>query len=161
ILAAGQTHTISGTSFLAARVHGGGSPDPAWGGPGIGLQRSGAIQLHLPDPSKEGAAYAIRLQSSGNAGLAGFGPSDRHRARLPPVLPDGPPDPGPAGTKLLALPGDAAALAMTLDSHDRMIVAGYHDTHTLVARLTPDGSLDPSFAQGGYVDLDPVPGVAS
>jgi uncharacterized delta-60 repeat protein len=164
VLAAGPTHTISGTFFLAAHVRADGSADPAWGGPGIGLQGSGAFQLRLHDRFKEEAAYAIRRQSNGTAVLAGYGHRGRDHVGLAGIRPDGTPDLafGATGTKVLDHTGSAAALAMTLEPDDGMVVAGYHDTHAFVARLAPDGSPDPGFAQGvGHVDLDLAPGVAS
>jgi uncharacterized delta-60 repeat protein len=157
IFAAGGEHTISGSFFLAAHVRADGSADPAWGDGG------GALRITLPDGSRSAVAFAIGRQSTGSVVLAG---ADRRRgehAAVAAALPDGRPDPafGATGSRVLALEGDAAALALAVGPDDGIVVAGHHGQRALVVRLAPDGEPDASFAQGGHADLDPIPGAAA
>lgn len=72
--------------------------------------------------------FVTRLRHDG-AVDASFG--ERGRTLLPPAGPD------------------AAVRALARDEHGRIVVAGGGDGDGFVARLAPDGALDPSFARGG------------
>src|SRR5438132_3796152 len=78
------------------------------------------------------------------------------------MLTIGQPDPsfGVGGKILTDFVGDwdSAGRAAALQADGRLVVAGYAGTngtrHAAMARLQPDGSLDPSFGNGGLVTTD-------
>jgi uncharacterized delta-60 repeat protein len=78
---------------------------------------------------------------------------------------DGQPDPtfGNQGQVRLHGVDVAQASAVAVDAEGRVVIAGRRDIHlgrdVLLARLMPDGALDPSFGHGGE-QLLPIPGAS-
>jgi uncharacterized delta-60 repeat protein len=131
-----------GGSHSVARLLPDGSLDPDFG--------SGGIAAVMPGSFISGLALA--LQPDGRILLAGPAPGDGgHRvARL---LPDGSLDPGFGSGGIAAVMAGSAVsgLALALQPDGRALLAGPApgDGGHRVARLLPDGSLDPGFGSGG------------
>ncbi len=132
------------------------------GGEGSVLVRylpSGALDTTFGSGGKifsgdsSGGLFAMKLQRDGTiatAGVAGF-PGNVRVTRF-----------SPSGSQLsdsfLDFGADDLAVAMALDSNDRIVVAGYSGVNDpaniIVARFTAAGSPDPTFGDGGKVSTD-------
>lgn len=147
---AGQAWISGSRQFAAARLAPGGQPDPGFGAAG----RMTIAPPGLP----EAEAKAVAIDSSGRLLLAGTdGPAGGELAPVVRLLKSGQPDPsfGKAGAVLLPLPGPGVANAVATDSTGRIVVAGGVRSgggwEPFLARLLPDGSMDPSFGGDGLV----------
>jgi uncharacterized delta-60 repeat protein len=150
IVAAGRTG--GDARFALARYKPDGSLDPSFG---IGGEVT----------TKIGASYAgsVAIDSQGRIVVAAY--TDRSfRFRLIRFLPDGSLDPsfGGDGTVLSAILGySGGGPSVTIDNQDRVVVAGASDDeldpfrrYLAVARYKTDGTLDPSFGNGGEMTTD-------
>ncbi|MGI8411714.1 MAG: hypothetical protein ACR2QA_04310 [Solirubrobacteraceae bacterium] len=116
--------------------------------------------------AENGQAFAVAIQSDGKIVVGGSASaldagsstgSPYPRVALARLAPNGSPDPGfgSGGTDILpSLGRDAAANAIGLERDGRIAVAGsqrqnLQTSSALIARLTPNGSLDGGFAFGG------------
>lgn len=142
LVAVGNHSTLVGEFFRVVHLLADGTPDPVWD----------HLQIGFPNRSISAVAYAVGRQSSGRLVMAG---ERREQVALAGVQPGGELDAsfGDGGTKVLDLAGDAVARAMLVAPDDALIVAGYHNRRSLVARLLPDGSPDPGFGIGGFMEL--------
>ena len=151
-------------AFAAARLNPDGSLDPSFDGDGRFTYAAG----------RSSSANALALQPDGKiilGGVAGIvsGPerNDFVAARL---SPDGSLDPSFDGDGLVtvAFAGSSSANALALQPDGKIVLAGVtrgvsdsdHD-YFAAARLSPDGSLDPSFDGDGLVTLDFLAGRVS
>jgi uncharacterized delta-60 repeat protein len=164
ILVAGSVSDESTrTALLVARYLSNGAPDPSFGTGGRILSQDGLGVV----PSSQ--ANGIALQPDGRIVVAGTASDDQGRNQLlvRRYLPDGTPDPsfaggGPLRTQLgPGLRTDGGAVSVQPDG--TLLVALRVDEAVGrgamgIARLTPDGRLDPSFAGGaGYATLQASP----
>ncbi|MEO0560188.1 MAG: T9SS type A sorting domain-containing protein [Bacteroidota bacterium] len=152
IVVAGYAYDGSQYDMVLARLTPDGLPDPAFGADGVividdGGDDFGLDLAMLPDGTFLVSGYAEDAGGVNRAFVARF-------------LPDGTPD-GTFGTSgrvtldFTGLPAILIALAVQADS--KIVAAGYTETgaggtETLdlaIARLLPDGTLDPSFGTGG------------
>jgi uncharacterized delta-60 repeat protein len=114
-----------------------GAPDPSFGSGGSVLTDAGTVMVE-----------GIKVQPDGKLVTldSGFDPTLFHRVRR--FLPDGSPDPsfggGDGAAEPLVAPGFWARV-LTLQPDGKIVIAGYSADDYAVARLMPDGSLDPSF----------------
>lgn len=101
-------------------------------------------------------AHAVAVQPDGKIVIAGFADNSPKQIVVARVNSNGSFDPsfdgdGAAFTSIG--PGDAGANALALDSHGRVVVAGFASNGTnydiVVVRYNPDGSLDSSFNGSG------------
>ena len=116
-----------------------GSLDPSFGAGGV-------VTTRFPASAH---AEAVALEPRGGIVLAGRSGSDLALARY---RTDGSLDPafGEGGRLVSDLRGrDGVAAAVQLDG--KIVVAGSSGPHLALARYLPDGSLDPSFGEGGEV----------
>ena len=151
VLATGRHYTMAGSYLRAAWVRADGSPGPDGSG-------SGLFFIRLTETAKNATAFAIGRQSTGRIVLAGVD-DPKDCLVLVALLPTGERDGsfGDTGVVELSPAGDAtAALALAVAPDDALVVAGRRGGHSLIARLTPDGTPDPRFGEGGYAMLDPV-----
>jgi uncharacterized delta-60 repeat protein len=114
-----------------------GALDPSFGSGGSVLTDAGTSTVH-----------GIKVQPDGKLVTldSGYDPTLFHRVRR--FLPDGSPDPSFGGGDGVAEPLMAPgfwARELTLQPDGKIVIAGYSADEYAVARLMPDGSLDPSF----------------
>jgi uncharacterized delta-60 repeat protein len=141
--------------FAAARYDPDGSLDSSFG-------TAGRLVLDLGGRLPE-RARAIVIEMDGRIVLGGT--TDQGNGFvLVGLLPDGSVDPGfgAAGRFLLPYGTGADCNAMTLQRDGKIVAAGwvFPPNAELVVRLFPNGSLDPSFGQGGIATV-PAPAVAA
>jgi uncharacterized delta-60 repeat protein len=138
IIAAGYTDT----KFAILSLNSNGTPDASFGG-GTGRSQSGLNELPQ-------GANAMAVQSDGKILVAGPGGGNFGVGR---VGTGGSYDPsfGPNGDGQVAIDfgGNDEATAMTLQPDGKILVAGTDGDGFAVARLMPNGALDPSFGTGG------------
>jgi uncharacterized delta-60 repeat protein len=114
-----------------------GALDSSFGSGGSVLTDAGTSTVH-----------GIKVQPDGKLVTldSGYDPTLFHRVRR--FLPDGSPDPsfggGDGAAEPLVAPGFWARV-LTLQPDGKIVIAGYSADEYAVARLMPDGSLDPSF----------------
>lgn len=146
IVAVGQNN--SGGMYVA-RYTTTGLPDTTFNG-------SGLVNIPLVSPSTNAIATGVAIQSTGNiiiAGLAyGGGPNQCFVTRYtnPGVLDT---SFGTSGYFMHAFGTNDSLNSMSCQSNDNIVITGNTNTpsETLVARLTPSGSLDNSFNGTGYI----------
>ena len=132
--------------------------DPSFGSGGV---------ARIPNPIGEGSFWAedasdVAVQPDGKILVAAEGRgADTVYWAVVRFLPDGRLDPGfgVGGAAVLTEtnPGDARGIALQPDG--KILVTGAawcKEKCFAVARLTPDGQLDPSFGDGGIVRHDPI-----
>jgi|GEM_PF-1395397 len=137
-------------------------PDGSWD-----PEFSGDGKLLSATSGRTHAGNAVAIQADGRIVVAGYSAgsygSDFTLMRF---LPDGTRDPEFNGDRHLRLDFDGrddVALAVTIQDDRRIVVAGFSDPDGggragALARLLPDGSLDPSFGDLGQLILQvPVP----
>jgi uncharacterized delta-60 repeat protein len=149
-----------GGDFAVARLTPRGDLDDTFapGASGVGIAR-------LDFAGRDDAAYAVRALPDGRILLGGEAEiattvisDDFAVARL---NTDGSPDAtfgvnGRATVRFLTSSGDVhgTVLDLTVDSAGRIAAAGRSDFYAAVARFTPNGQVDTSFNQSGYVLTD-------
>lgn len=150
---------LSGVEVRAATTSG--APDPTFSEDGI-----------AEAPLMEGRVWSTVVQPDGRIVVAGssgwaftFGePSDFAVLRF---TPDGRLDPSFGGDGMVTIAfasGAAQAHGVALQPDGRIVAAGCTGcdwtgaSDVAVARLNPDGSLDPSFGAGGRIDGIPIAG---
>jgi uncharacterized delta-60 repeat protein len=159
IVSAGITQDGSGnTKFAILSLNSNGTPDASFG---VGTGRSESGVSELPR-----GANALAVQPDGKILVAGPGGGNFGVGR---VKTDGFYDPtfGPSANGQVAIDfgGDDVANAMALQPDGKILVAGTDGDGFAVARLTPDGALDPSFGAGGkatvnFTGVDVAAGIA-
>lgn len=145
ILAAGYTATgqYYYTSFALARFFPDGQLDEQFG-------TFGLVNNYFGQTTEDVRANAMVLQPDGKIVLAGRAGGKISLARF---LPDGTPDPefGLGGNVQIAdIPGGSEAFALAIQPDGKLLAAGSNGDIILV-RLTPNGSLDPTFGIEGKV----------
>ena len=147
--------------FVVYRHRIDGSLDPAFGD-------AGRAVFGFPSGGNFAAGLAVQRDDKivvAGTTLVGNFPDWHWEFAVLRLLPSGEADPsfGDGGRVRFGFPGGQEILAgdVEIDSEGRIILVGYHDEDAVVARLLPDGSLDPSFAGGGkrkfqYVSTDPA-----
>ncbi len=160
LVVVGQSFTGRSIDFAMVRYHPDGSLDSSFGSGGQVTSDFCARTVEeryandiVPDSISGG--WRVRLQADGKIVVTGT-PSDALCSS--PVMfrynPDGSLDPsfGENGRVITALTKQEGTLsACTLQGDGKLVVAGTSGTGFAVARYYPDGSLDPSFGQGGTV----------
>jgi uncharacterized delta-60 repeat protein len=114
-----------------------GALDPSFGSGGSVLTDAGTVMVHGMKVQPDGKLVTLD---------SGYDPTLFHRVRR--FLPDGSPDPSFGGGDGAAQPLVAPAFwarELTLQPDGKIVIAGYSADDYAVARLMPDGSLDPSF----------------
>ncbi len=151
----GRIVMVGGTfaDFVVARFDANGVLDATFGDAGI------VTTDMIPDKQEE--ALAVAIAADGGIVVAGYSGFDATVA-LARYLPDGSLDPafGSGGRVVGTLPGRGYAMAIEPDG--AIVVAGESDVQgrgddfedLLVARFRPDGTLDPTFGDGGQVRTD-------
>jgi uncharacterized delta-60 repeat protein len=124
------------TGGAAAAEAAPGAPDPTFANGGTLLTDAGSVMVE-----------AIKVQPDGKLVVldSGFDPVLFQRVRR--FLPDGTPDPsfdGDGVAEPLVAPGFWTG-ELALQPDGKIVIAGYSADDYAVARLMPDGSLDPSF----------------
>jgi uncharacterized delta-60 repeat protein len=136
--------------FSPASAAADGAPDRSFG-------KGGSLSYA---PQRFSGAAGVAVDAQGRILVAATlddGSLLRTRAALLRLLPDGTLDPafGSGGVASIAPPAPyttSRAEALALDAQGRMVVAGEVDDDVpAVARLLPDGTLDPAFASGGIL----------
>jgi uncharacterized delta-60 repeat protein len=158
----GHTAEFVTADFGVARYDRRGRPDRRFGG-------DGRVSVDLRDGYD--VANAVLRQRDGLIVAVGtaFPPDGTTPAfGLVRLRPDGSLDPtfGDGGTVVTGFADPTWAEAAALQPDGRIVVAGYSDSnltarsHVTIARYRPDGSLDPTFGDGGIVtttfDDDPL-----
>jgi uncharacterized delta-60 repeat protein len=114
-----------------------GALDPSFGSGGSVLTDAGTVMVHGMKVQPDGKLVTLD---------SGYDPTLFHRVCR--FLPDGSPDPSFGGGDGAAQPLVAPAFwarELTLQPDGKIVIAGYSADDYAVARLMPDGSLDPSF----------------
>lgn len=167
IVVVGTVTTSVGTGrfgLLAERYNANGSLDPGFG-------TAGVVDVLSGQSSGQGYAVAIqpdgKIIATGSADVAGAGSTTPH-ATVVRLNKNGGLDPsfGAGGTEMLALGDYSYALAVALEPDGRIVIAGSQAPgqlapSALIARLTPSGGLDPSFAGTGFYIRQFARGAAS
>jgi uncharacterized delta-60 repeat protein len=114
-----------------------GAPDTSFGSGGTVLTDAGTVMVMGAKVQPDGKLLTLD---------SGFDPVLYQRVRR--FMPDGSPDPSFGGGDGVAEPLVAPNFwsgALTLQPDGKILIAGYSANEYAVARLMPDGSLDPSF----------------
>lgn len=133
--------------------------DPAFGDGGLAMTNFGL----------ESAAGFGAIVASGQPTIAGYVTDDHERPALARLQADGTPDEGFGEAGLtwtdvgeLGPPDSAIFTALTTDTNDRIVAAGYWGygdgdgedfDAAIVARYEPDGTLDPTFGEQGIATV--------
>ncbi|MEA2480846.1 MAG: hypothetical protein QOJ07_2768 [Thermoleophilaceae bacterium] len=104
------------------------------------------------------------LASGPDGGVAGAGASNTNLVVMR-LRPDGSPDPafGAGGTAVVPVGRQVGVTGVALGASGNVVVqAGYfgeadNNRHTMLVRLRPDGTLDPTFGGGSGILLDSLP----
>lgn len=136
----------SETAFLLARYLPNGALDRRFGSDGI----------VVTDLEGEGNAVDVATDSSGRIVLAGTSSESASASvTLIRYLPNGTPDTSFGGDGVVVPPVSGHATGLAIDASDRIVVSGFRgeviDASSLVARFTPDGTLDPDFSGDGLI----------
>jgi uncharacterized delta-60 repeat protein len=158
IVVAGSTSDGTSGDFAVARYMPDGRLDPSFGNGGI---------VTTDFNGRDEQAVALNLDSDGRMVVAGYsrGPRGVSYFAMARYRPNGSLDTsfGDHGRVLTTVGGPSSHIdAMAIDSRGRIVLAGqayrYHDTFDyfdfLVARFTPNGTLDPAFGRGGIVSTN-------
>lgn len=150
IVAAGRSSALGGMDFGLAAFLPDGTLDTGFSDDGLWYEDLGGAN------GVDDRAFAIAVQSDGKIIVAGTSevPADDWNFVVLRFLPNGELDTtfGDQGQWLFGSSADDRATAVAVMADDRIVVAGTSDAGAnndlLVARLLPDGQLDPSFAGG-------------
>ena len=158
---------LGATLFAFARHDANGKPDESFGFGGT------AETLMTPGPGAIAHARAIRVLDDGRIVAAGFAgsesPGSARRIVMGRLSADGELDESFSANGILTLKlegDDERASALSVQGDGKIILAGEaaadpeSPQHFMLARLTPDGALDPSFSGSGYVINREFTGVA-
>jgi uncharacterized delta-60 repeat protein len=161
----------TGIDFLVSRFNANGTPDATFGEDG-----SMSVGFDSDDVPSDDSCQGIAVQHDGRIVMVGehavTGSDGYSQFAVARVDATGKLDPSfGKGTGRMVFsfaPTDryAAAYAVAFDADGRILIAGQTkvaqlDTNIAIARLLPDGSLDPAFDQDGMVTLDSNPGPLS
>ncbi len=140
LVAAGYSDSFN---FALVRYLADGNLDTSFGSDGKVTTNFGA----------NGAGKALVLQPDGFIVVAGYSNGDFALARY---LADGSLDPsfGTGGSVTTDFGSDDEGKSVALQPDGRIVVAGYSNGNFALARYLADGSLDPSFGNGGIVTTD-------
>lgn len=149
IVAAGRINTGAGENFALVRYNPNGSLDTSFGSGGIVTTNAGGSQSW---------AYAVAVLADGKVVAAGFSNALPGRSVLIRNNADGSLDSG-FGTGGIALgtAGGGTLRSVVIQPDGKIVAAGWADVGAagaadiLVARYNADGSPDPLFGTGGYV----------
>jgi uncharacterized delta-60 repeat protein len=114
-----------------------GAPDPSFGSGGTVLADAGSVMAEGMEVQPDGKLVVLD---------SGFDPVLFQRVRR--FMPDGSPDPSFGGGDGVAEPLVAPGFwtgSLALQADGKIVIAGYSAGEYAVARLMPDGGLDPSF----------------
>ena len=150
IVAAGSVNAIGSINFGVARfLVPSGDFDPAFGdGDGTAVVSFG---------SGTEIAHDLALQRDGKILLAGESATGANDFAVARMTAQGTPDPafGTAGKRVIDVPGSGDAFDVALQPDGKILVAGDSNSSgkggLAVARLLPNGALDPTFGSGGKV----------
>lgn len=150
IVVVGQNLNRAGSvltdEFAAARYLMDGSLDPSFGGDGKATYTFG---------SERAGAQAVLVQPDGGIVMAGFADLAHFTSVVVRLTPDGALDPSFDGDGKFLLPSTTYTTSGTLAlAPDQKLVVGGQGNGFLVYRLQSEGSLDPSFGEGGIVERD-------
>jgi uncharacterized delta-60 repeat protein len=132
--------------FFAARLLEDGTPDPAFGGDGYAITSGlGGWFTMVTEAMPDGGATVLGVDSLGAVTLVRFGP-------------DGALDPsfGAGGVAHCPDLGPLHPLGSVQQPDGKVAFAGWSptDSRLYLARILPDGALDPAFGSGGVARLD-------
>jgi uncharacterized delta-60 repeat protein len=140
----GRLYRIEQRHYFVRRLGTGGRPDLGYGSEG-----KGELPPHF-------VAKGLVVRRSGAVLVVGR-IADREPMALFELTPAGRPDPrfGKRGLALIhwRKGAKATALSATFDCRGRIVLFGVFGRQTPLARLLPDGRLDPSFGHGGRVNF--------
>ena len=151
VVVAGNATVAGSQEFAVARLDAGGQPDPS-------LDGDGRAALDFGTQPGVNVAADVAVDALGRlvlVGGAGYG--SEGLALVGRLLPNGSPDPSldGDGRLTLGLSGPARAEGVAIDRDGRILVVGTRgereSEEAFLARLEPDGLLDPSFGMGGIV----------
>ena len=132
------TAGFEGTTYIVGRYDADGSVDTSFGSDGI---------VKIPSCC---AVLSVGLQPDGKILAAG---STDNGFALFRFMPDGTPDPSLGGDGHLVTPigFNAGAWAVAVQTDAKILLSGEASSSFATARYNPDGSLDPTFGNGGKV----------
>jgi uncharacterized delta-60 repeat protein len=155
VVTAGQAHLSSGDQIIATRYTPSGQPDPSFG-------HQGVVTVDIGGVAGVDSGAGLARAADGSILIAGTGAAGGHQDfAIVRLLPNGTPDPGFANHGVATIPvGDVGyANAILVDRAGNIDVAGTARVgavnHFAVIRLTPHGTLDPTFGTGGITILPP------
>jgi len=153
----------AGNGFVLLRLLLNGNPDPGFGG------GDGIVETPIPGENLTeglGRITDFALLPDGRIVAAGYGedyeespPAYRSTVAVVRYTPEGEIDASFAGDGIFThrIDNEGTARAIALGEKGRILLGGYYENPATtmnsdwVGRLTPDGSLDPSFGSGGLV----------
>jgi uncharacterized delta-60 repeat protein len=133
----------AGSDFGIVRYMPDGGLDPSFGGDGIVLTDLGGT----------GGIRGLAVQPDGRIVVAGFVGDDIGLARY---RADGGLDPsfGGDGTVVTDLGDEEWAFGLVLQADGAIVIGGYRGSDMLMARYRADGTLDPTYGDGGWKATD-------
>jgi uncharacterized delta-60 repeat protein len=143
----GRLYRIEQRHYFIRRFDVDGHPDPSYGTGGVADLPPGFVTKALV-VRRDGTALAVgRIANRAPMALFELTPAGRPDRHF-----------GKGGLALIGWGKDkkATALTATFDRHGRIVLFGVFGRQTPLARLLPDGRLDPSFGHGGRVNFKPV-----
>lgn len=163
VMAGFATLSGVGTLFAIARLDADGSLDETFGG------GTGKVTVPIaPEGVVNAVARAVTIQADGRIVVAGSAMNSNFRTdfALARLLPDGSRDTSFHLTGTTTIPFDvpgetasAAAAAVAIDDHGRIVVAGTAGSRFAVARLSSNGTPDGDFDGDGRTTIAFPPGV--
>ncbi|MQA75431.1 MAG: hypothetical protein GEU88_13990 [Solirubrobacterales bacterium] len=156
IVAAGELGTMSSSDFALARYNPDGTLDPTFVGDGKSAG-DGTLTTDFGDSSD--LAHAVAIQADGKIVVAGATSLGDGRFALARYNPDGSLDSSFSGDGKVTTDiggGDDGANAVAIQADGKIVAAGntaFGGGNFGLARYNPDGSLDPSFAGNGKLEV--------
>jgi len=148
----GGEQSISGTDFIIARLNTDGSLDTTFGAP------NGYV---VTDLGGSDSIYGLAILPDGRIVAAGSSYSTDSDLAIARYNPNGSLDTtfaAPNGYQVIDLPNEQNGNNITLQADGAIVLAGSTDANGLMdfllARINPDGGLDPTFGTGGLVTTD-------
>ena len=156
VVTAGQAHLSGGDQIIATRYTPSGQPDPNFG-------HGGMVTVDIGGAAGVDSGAGLVRAADGSILIAGTGAAANHQDfAIVRLLANGTPDPAFGTHGVAAIPvGDVGyANAILVDPAGNIDVAGTARVagvnHFAVIRLTPHGTLDPTFGNGGITILPPT-----